>query len=416
MDNRRINEDFFKFVDKHQADDVNRLRLRRCADAGFDVDFAITQIECRRRIRRKLPEMYANPGFLFPSVLATEQATCEEIARYHAGIVGDVERVLDMTAGLCIDDYYIASRAMRVVSIEMNETTAKVSRYNMERLRSNIEVIYGDSVEYILRQPEGSFDAVFIDPARRGSDQSRVYGLADCEPDVLKLLPAIAKVAPILYVKASPMLDVTQVLREVAGVTDVWVVSLRNECKELFFKVDLAEVKKKASCSVVEGDNPGDDVILHCVNFVADNCREEVLLPYSASRLHTERYAESVRQYLYEPNASIMKTGAFAVVAERYGVEKIAPHSHLFTADELQPDFPGRAFVVESVMPFKEKVVKAALKGVKRMNVSVRNFKLTAEQLKNRLKLSDGGERYLFGTTNASGEMVVIVCRKADRD
>ena len=104
MDNRRINEDFFKFVDKHQADDVNRLRLRRCADAGFDVDFAITQIECRRRIRRKLPEMYANPGFLFPSVLATEQATCEEIARYHAGIVGDVERVLDMTAGLCIDD------------------------------------------------------------------------------------------------------------------------------------------------------------------------------------------------------------------------------------------------------------------------------------------------------------------------
>lgn len=414
MDNIRINEAFFKFVAEHEADDVNRLRLRRCTDAGFDVDFAITQIECRKRIRRKLPEIFADPGFLFPSVLATEQATCEEIAKYHAEIVGDVERVLDMTAGLCIDDYYIASRAKRVVSIEMNETTATVSRYNMGRLRSNIEVIDGDSVEYILNQPADSFDAVFIDPARRGTNQSRVYGLADCEPDVLKLLPAISKVAPILYVKASPMLDVTQVLREVVGVTDVWVVSLRNECKELFFKVDLTEYKKKSSLSEVD-DSPGNDVILHCVNFVADKCREEVSLPYSESRLHTERYAESVRQYLYEPNASVMKTGAFAVLVERYGVDKIAQHSHLFTADEFLPDFPGRAFVVESAMPFKEKAVKAALKGEKRMNVSVCNFKLTAEQLKNRLKLSDGGDRYLFGTTTASGEMVVIVCRKADK-
>ena len=196
--------------------------------------------------------------------------------------------------------------------------------------------------------------------------------------------------------------------------TDVWVVSLRNECKELFFKVDLTEYKKKSSLSEVD-DSPGNDVILHCVNFVADKCREEVSLPYSESRLHTERYAESVRQYLYEPNASVMKTGAFAVLVERYGVDKIAQHSHLFTADEFLPDFPGRAFVVESAMPFKEKAVKAALKGEKRMNVSVRNFKLTAEQLKNRLKLSDGGDRYLFGTTTASGEMVVIVCRKADK-
>ncbi|MGN1246881.1 MAG: SAM-dependent methyltransferase [Muribaculaceae bacterium] len=412
MDITRINDEFFSFVAEHEDDDVNRLRLKRWRDVEIDVEFAITQIECRKRIRRKLPEIYAEHSFLFPSVLSTEQATCEEIAKYHAEIVGDVGRLLDMTAGLCIDDYYMSVRASQVVAIEMNEVTAAVSGYNMGRFRDNIEVIHGDSIDYIERQPAGSFDAVFIDPARRGSNQSRVYGLADCEPNVLTLVQPISVVAPVLYVKASPMLDVTQVLREVPGVSDVWVVSQRNECKELFFKVDL----KRGNCEkMVDGgdDCRSGDVEIHCVNFGVGGSREELSLPYSALHGRQCAMAAQVGLYVYEPNASIMKVGAFAELGELYGVEKIAAHSHLFTADMLRDDFPGRVFVVECVIPFKEKVVKAALKGEKRMNVSVRNFKLTAEQLKNRLKLSDGGDKYLIGTTLADGSLVVIVCHKA---
>ncbi|MGN1239050.1 MAG: hypothetical protein ACI4UW_09000, partial [Muribaculaceae bacterium] len=223
------NEAMFRFIREHIDDDVNKLRLKRCPQAEFDVDFAITQIECRKRIRRKLPEIYDDGRFLFPSLLSTEQATCETIARYHAAIVGEVDCVLDMTAGLCIDDYYIANVAKHVVSIELNETIAAVSRYNMSRLRSNIEVVQGNSIDYITSECVGRrFDAVFVDPARRASNQSRVYGLADCEPDILSLLPALSRITPILYVKASPMLDVTQVLRDVPWVTDVWIVSLRN--------------------------------------------------------------------------------------------------------------------------------------------------------------------------------------------
>lgn len=395
------NEAMFRFIREHIDDDVNKLRLKRYPQAEFDVDFAITQIECRKRIRRKLPEIYDDGRFLFPSLLSTEQATCETIAKYHAAIVGEVDCVLDMTAGLCIDDYYIANVAKHVVSIELNETIAAVSRYNMSRLRSNIEVVQGNSIDYITSECVGRrFDAVFVDPARRASNQSRVYGLADCEPDILSLLPALSRITPILYVKASPMLDVTQVLRDVPGVTDVWIVSLRNECKELFFKVDFAGVE------------PANDVVLHCVNFAADELFEELSLPYSALRLAVDSFAQSIDGYVYEPNASIMKAGAFAAVSEKYGVSKIATHSHLFTANELCKSFPGRVYEVECVLPFKEKSVKSALKGVKKMNVSVRNFKLTAEQLKNRLKLSDGGDKYLIGTTTADGSMVVILCNR----
>ena len=403
MDKMNFGDDFFSFIASHESDDVARLRLKRHNTASFDMDFAITQIECRKRIRRKLPEIFADHRFIFPSVLATEQATCETIAKYHADIVGCVESVLDMTAGMCIDDYYIAARAGKVVSVEMNETTAAVSRYNMSRLRGNIEVIHGNSIDYISSLASARrFDAVFIDPARRAANQSRVYGLADCEPDVLSLLPAISAVAPVLYVKASPMLDVTQVLRDMPAVSDVWVVSLRNECKELLFKVDFVH-------------NAVADPMLHCVNITADNGsqREEMSLPYSAVRAAVPRYASAFGRYIYEPNASIMKAGAFAALASQYCVEKIAPHSHLFTAGSLHSDFPGRIFEVESVMPFKEKTVKAALKGVSRINVSVRNFKLSAQQLKSRLKLSEGGDSYLFGTTTDNGDMVVVLCHKA---
>lgn len=400
MDTMNFGEDFFNFITRHEGDDVARLRLKR-PTAAFDVDFAITQIECRKRIRRKLPELFADSRFLFPSVLTTEQATCEAIAKYHAEILGPVPAVLDMTAGLCVDDYYIAARAGKVTSVEMNESTAAVSLHNMSRLRGNIEVIHGNSIDYITGTPTPRFDAVFIDPARRGSNQSRVYGLADCEPDVLQLLPAISAVAPVLYVKASPMLDVTQVLREVPEVSDVWVVSLRNECKELLFKVNFG-------CAI-------DAPMLHCVNITAADSisREELSLPYSASRASVQTFATAIGRYLYEPNASIMKAGAFAALASKYCVEKVAPHSHLFTADVLRADFPGRVFRVESVMPFKEKAVKAALNGASQVNVSVRNFKLTAQQLKSRLRLTDGGDRYLFGTTTAGGDMVVAVCHKA---
>ena len=405
-----INDNFFTFIEEHEGDDVEKLRLKRFSNYDFDTSFAITQIECRKKIRKKLPEIYGKKRFLFPSVLSTEQCTSEVVAKYHATIIGEVDSFLDMTGGLCIDDYYIADNVKELLSIEKNEHTADISRYNMSEMRKNISVISGDSAEY-LRGDVRRYDAIYIDPARRGVNQSRMFGLSDCEPNIIPLLSLIKSHTDVLYVKASPMLDITQMLREVSDVTDIWVISLRNECKELFFKLDFALNKR---FTIEESaDNIYESPKVHCINFVDENTMQELNYSYLRDKTTSDIIiSDCVKQYIYEPNASIMKANAFSEVCSRYKVDKVAVNSHLFTSGELVHDFPGRIFQVEDVIPFKDNLLKKALKGIKRINVSVRNFKLTAEQLKKRLKVCDGGSKYLFGTTDAGGEMKVLLCSK----
>lgn len=405
-----INDNFFTFIEEHEGDDVEKLRLKRFSNYDFDTSFAITQIECRKKIRKKLPEIYGKKRFLFPSVLSTEQCTSEVVAKYHATIIGEVDSFLDMTGGLCIDDYYIADNVKELLSIEKNEHTADISRYNMSEMRKNISVISGDSAEY-LRGDVRRYDAIYIDPARRGVNQSRMFGLSDCEPNIIPLLSLIKSHTDVLYVKASPMLDITQMLREVSDVTDIWVISLRNECKELFFKLDFALNKR---FTIEESaDNIYKSPKVHCINFVDENTMQELNYSYLRDKTTSDIIiSDCVKQYIYEPNASIMKANAFDEVCSRYKVDKVAVNSHLFTSGELVHDFPGRIFQVEDVIPFKDNLLKKALKGIKRINVSVRNFKLTAEQLKKRLKVCDGGSKYLFGTTDAGGEMKVLLCSK----
>ena len=405
-----INDNFFTFIEEHEDDDVEKLRLKRFSNHDFDTSFAITQIECRKKIRKKLPEIYGKKRFLFPSVLSTEQCTSEVVAKYHATIIGEVDSFLDMTGGLCIDDYYIADNVKELLSIEKNEHTADISRYNMSEMRKNISVISGDSAEY-LRGDVRRYDAIYIDPARRGVNQSRMFGLSDCEPNIIPLLSLIKSHTDVLYVKASPMLDITQMLREVSDVTDIWVISLRNECKELFFKLDFALNKR---FTIEESaDNIYKSPKVHCINFVDENTMQELNYSYLRDKTTSDIIiSDCVKQYIYEPNASIMKANAFGEVCSRYKVDKVAVNSHLFTSGELVHDFPGRIFQVEDVIPFKDNLLKKALKGIKRINVSVRNFKLTAEQLKKRLKVCDGGSKYLFGTTDAGGEMKVLLCSK----
>lgn len=398
IDFNLINEDFFNFVQANRNSDPIKLRLKRHSGVSFDMDLAITQIECRNKVRKKLPEISGLDGFLFPSVLSTEQCTAEPVARLHAEIVGKTGSVLDMTAGLCIDSFYISKNADRLTALEINDTTAEISRHNMARLAGNVEVLHCDSTEYI-RNCDRRFDAIFIDPARRADNGMRTFGFTDCKPDLLSLLPDIKAHTPVLYIKASPMLDISQSVKELGyDVSDIWVTSLNNECKELFFKT-------------VFGSNTVNPVI-HCINISSNGEQPEFAFTLNDGNAATE-YATIPSGYLYEPNASIMKTNSFAAIPEAFpGIKKIAPNSHLFTADNLIDNFPGRMFKISGVHRLKDPLLKAALKGISQANVSVRNFPVTAEQLKKRLKLRDGGDIYIFGTTLLSGDTCLLLCQK----
>lgn len=386
-------EEMWGYVAANAGADTLKLMLKSEPDLPFDKRFAVMQIECRKKAKNKIPELLANERFLFPKAISAEQCTHQQVAKFHASLFQSTDSVLDMTIGLGVDSYYISQRVASLKAIELDEEIAAAGAHNYA-----FTVVNADSVAW-LTQTDERFDAVFIDPARRGDGGARLYGLADCAPDVLGILPTIKAHAKRLYIKASPMIDVTQSMRDLAPhLTDVWAVSVKNECKELFFEVDFG-----VECA---------DVQLHALNFEAGG-KQEFAVDSAALAVEGSYGSPSAGQYLYEPNASVMKIGAFAALTRQFPIQQIAKNSHLYYSDDFVGDFPGRKFTIDSIIPFSGKEAKAVGKQHKQLNIATRNFRLSPDELKKRLKVRDGGDRYLFATTLANAEQVLLLTRKA---
>ncbi len=391
-----VDEVLYDYVAAHAGADALALMLKSEPDLPFDKRFAVMQIECRNKAKAKIPELLANRRFLFPKPVSAEQCTHQQVAKFHASLFDASHHVLDMTMGLGVDSYYIAQRVASLKAVELDPVISAAGAHNY-----GFEVVNADSVEWLAGSDE-QFDAIFIDPARRGKGGARLYGLADCAPNVLGLLPMLKLHTRKLYVKASPMIDVTQTLRDLHPyLTHLWAVSVRNECKELFAILDFTVEKPQG-------------VTLHALNFDAAGAQtfsaaadDQVEVPLCGG-VPTEG------QYLYEPNASVMKIGAYSAVASRFPVKQVAKNSHLYYGDSYIAEFPGRKFRIDDVVPFSGKTVKAIGKQSRQLNVATRNFRLSADELKKRLKVRDGGDCYLFATTLADASAVLIFTRKAE--
>lgn len=394
----QVDDAMFSYIAHNIDADTCKLLLKDESSLSFNKSFAILQIECRNKTRHKISELLQHERFLFPKAVSAEQCTHEVVAKFHASHFNATDRVLDMTMGLGVDDYYIAKRVLSLTAIELDPEIASVGQYNFSFLAPNVEVCQGDSIEF-LHNTDESYDAIFIDPARRGDSGKRLYGLADCRPDVLSLLPLIKSHTSQLFIKASPMIDVTQAMRDLDPyLTDVWAVSIKNECKELFFKLDFKEIAK---C-----------VNLHALNHDGNEWKKFSTSAHIATEPTNSSVVPAQGQYLYEPNSSIMKLGCYNAAELEFGVAQIAANSHLMVSDALIVDFPGRQFRILEVVPFKDKEIKQLGKRYKQMNVATRNFRLNAKALKKRLRVNDGGDIYLFGTTLSIGEQVLILCEK----
>lgn len=393
----QVDEAMFSYIARHADADTHKLLLKAEPKLTFDKSFAILQIECRKRSKNKIPELLRNERFLFPKSVSAEQCTHEIVAQFHAAQFCAGDHVLDMTMGLGVDDYYISQRVKSLTSIELDAEIAEIGQYNFSFLNPAMTVIHGDSTDYIQNHVGEIFDAVFIDPARRGDSGKRLYGLSDCHPDVLGLLPIMQGRTHRLFVKASPMLDVAKSIVDLGeALTDVWAVSIKNECKELFFRLDFDATSKQPTLHALNYDGEWHDFVTTCYT----GCSTCFASPEPGA-------------YLYEPNASVMKLACFDALSHHYSAMPIAKNSHLFVGQELLNDFPGRKFVIEEVVPFKDREVKNLAKRFNQMNVATRNFRLKAEELKHRLKVRDGGDIYLFATILSGGEQVLIITSKA---
>ena len=394
------NEDTIRFVREHREEDVRTLALRARHDEGIDLPWALDQIQGWQTARKKLPSWAATEGIIYPPHLSMEQCSSEQTALYKCGIVeslpgGCHKTLIDLTGGFGVDFAFMAGCCDRAIYVERQEHLCEAAKHNFEILGLNhATVIHADAADALKGiDTTASTTLLYLDPARRDHNSSRTYAITDCTPNVLDLLDLLFKAGHHILIKLSPMLDWHKAVSDLGDrVAQVHIVSTNNECKELLI--------------LMSADHHGEPVI-HCVN---DEQRLVFMPSQDGSPSLHDGSGNAV--YLYEPNASVMKAGCHGVITGRYPVKALAADSHLLVSSSEIQDFPGRSFAIDSVTTMNKKELSRALAGITRANVATRNFPMTAQQLRQRLRLKDGGDTYIFGTTSATGQHLLYICHK----
>lgn len=350
----------------------------------------LNQVAAREKARDKLPTWFAAENIVYPSKLSIEQTSSETAAQYKSALVSG-NSLIDLTGGFGIDDYYFAKIVDNVTHCELDPVLSAIAKHNFEVLGAqNINCIPGDSRDTIGGLSR-RWDWIYIDPARRNDAKGKVFMLKDCLPNVPQLLDEYFSYSNNILIKAAPLLDITAGLGELRAVKAIHIVAVNNEVKELLW--------------VLEKGYNGTPM-LHTAN-IGKEGTDIFSAPYES---HSEAFYTMPQKYLYEPNAAIMKSGAFDAVAHRYGLGKLHRHTHLYTADKCM-DFPGRRFAITKAIAYGKAEMKQ-LEG-KKMNITTRNFPISVAELRKKWKLTDGGETYAFFTTGRDNEKVVLLCHKA---
>lgn len=429
-----MNDETREFVAMHRNEDVRELALKAKRVEGLDLPLALDQIAGWQIARKKLPQWASCEGIVYPPHISMEQCSSQFTAQYKSEIAqtllapaatvrarvsdsGESDNqttksepqlsdssesdtlvarssMVDLTGGFGVDFSYLARGFSQATYVERQRHLCDLAEHNMAALGlDQARIVCGDGVEY-LRQM-GPVDFIYLDPARRDEHGSRTYAIEDCTPNVFELRDLLLAKSQYTLVKLSPMLDWRKAVADFDGaVREVHIVATGNECKELL---------------LVLGQQVHEEPSAPCVFCVNDNQRIDYdSASYTQGLRIGGKPLPEAKNYLYEPNASIMKAGCFDLVEERFGVTQVGPSSHLFVSATPVADFPGRGFAIEAIGGMNKKDIKRLLNGTKQANIAVRNFPLTAPQLRKKLKLADGGPVYLFGTTMQGCDHVLL--------
>ena len=382
-----LSDSTLRFIREHLSCDTRRLALSAAKYPDVDMPAAVTQIAARQTAAKKIPSWAAVGGILYPGHLSMEQCSSEAAARYKASLVSGGSFV-DLTGGLGVDFSFIARRFREADYVERQEGLCELAAHNLPLLGLGDARVHNASAEEFLNVMPPA-DCIYLDPSRRDCHGGRTVRIAGCEPDINRLEPQLLDKGRRVMVKLSPMLDIAATLRELHCVSEVHIVSSGNECKELLL--------------ILEADWP-QEATVWCVS-VPDG--EVFSFTLTEEKNAPEGLAGGLQGYLYEPDAALMKAGCFKLLAQRTGTGMLSANSHLYTSDTLVT-FPGRRFAIEGVSGFGKRELRSFLSGVERANIAVRNFPSSADELRKRLKLRDGGDVFLFATTLSGGDKVLI--------
>lgn len=379
-----------QFIKKNRNKDLPALILKGSPFENISIQELAIQIKGLKVAEKKFPEFFKTENLLYPPKLNLEQTSSEITAKYKASLI-EGSKGIDLTGGLGIDTYYISRNFQNFTYCEMNEDLAEIAKHNFKALKAeNISVKTGDSLS-ILKQSKEQYDWIYADPARRDDHGGKVFKFEDCEPNIPENLALIFEHTDHLLLKSSPVLDITSGINELKHVKEIHVIAVRNEVKELLW--------------ILDRDYSGIPLI-KTVNFEKDKIQE-----FSSEGTHEKEteFSEPLT-YLYEPNSAILKSGLFDLIGPKTETKKLHKHSHLFTSKEAL-EFPGRIFEIIDIQNYKPSYLKQKFKS-KKANITTRNFPETVEQIRKKFKIKEGGNEYLFFTTNLKDERIVIHCRK----
>lgn len=394
---------------------LQRKRFAHLTDEQFR--FLLQQVDGYQRTKEKLPTFAEMKDWWYPVRLSCEQCSSEATARYKSSLLPPTPFTLtDLTGGYGVDTYFMSEHATQAHYVERNEDLCKIVEHNFQTTRPQVHIHNTDAIHYLQDMP--SCDVIYLDPARRDQHGGKVFRLEDCEPNVVDILPALREKSKLIIIKLSPMLDITQALHSLEGTWDVHIVALKNEVKEVLLVSCPNRYHSDTTPLPLRGNTEGTPNELRrktegrvyatniltlsdtpiAFSFTRCEEREAQCKHYDAAR--EELIAPGA--YIYEPNAAIIKAGAFKLVAQRYGLCKMAPNTHLYLSTQLIEDFPGRVW----------QILESNIKDAKNTHASIltRNYPLTPEQLRKKLKIKDSDTQTIIGAR--IGEKPILLLAK----
>lgn len=380
-----------KFINESLEVNFSKIALLKNPFPEISWTEILTQIASKAKAKTKLPTWFNTNNILYPSKISIEQTSSEITANYKTRLASG-ESIIDLTGGFGIDDYYFSKAFSKVIHCELKQELHDIVKNNLLSLSvKNIECHYGDSLE-TLKKLNLKFDWIYVDPSRRNDAKGKVFMLKDCLPNVPENLDLYFTFSDNILIKTAPLLDISAGLSELKNVSEIHVVAINNEVKELLW--------------VLKKDFQGSQKI-KTINILKD--KEEKFEFDLATNDNLPTYSEP-KKYLYEPNSAILKSGGFNNIAINYKLSKLHQHSHLYTSQELI-EFPGRSFKITQILEYNKTNMKEFLINSK-ANITTRNFPESVDELRKKWKIKDGGELYSFFTTDKTNRKIVLICDK----
>ncbi len=382
-----------QFISENEKADTAALMLRASKFPEIPMAEAVEQIKSRAKAAKKLPEWYATPGLIFPPSLSMEQCSSEATAKFKANLVSG-NTLADLTGGFGVDCYYLSKNFEQTFYVEQNQKLTQLASHNFKLLGAKTIAAEHKTATDFLKNISGKLSCIYLDPARRDANQQKVFRLQDCEPNVVALLPGLLQKADRVLVKTAPVMDIDLAIAELKLVEKVWVISHNSECREVLYLLS-------------ENGNQNPEITAVDLQPTAGL----VFSFYRADEKTAEAPLSAPLNFIYEPNPSVLKAGAFKSICDAYQVKKLHTSSHLYTSQNLRPHFPGRIFNLQHVARLNKKELRKLIPTGK-ANITTRNFPDSVDGIRKKSGLKEGGDTYIFGTTDLDNKPVLLICNK----